>query len=204
MLFPDTRLPLHIFEPRYRQMTEDALQGDRVIGMVLPSTSLAAPEPTPVFEVGCAGRIGNCRRLPDGRFNLVLEGLRRYRIVREEQGDRLYRVVEAELLPDPAFGELDPDARAELEDARDELEDRVIDLARASERGGADELRRRMRRLDPVQLVHALAFGLDCSTMEKQSLLEAPDPVTRCRLLAGLIEFRRAENAVPDAPRSVN
>ena len=81
LLFPRAYLPLHIFEPRYRAMVKDALARDRRIGMVQPRGG-GGPKPA-LFEVGCLGRIADVEALDDGRFNLVLEGLTRFRIVRE-------------------------------------------------------------------------------------------------------------------------
>src|SRR5687767_5695438 len=90
VLFPNVFLPLHIFEPRYRQMVGDALAGERMIGMVLlqPGAEEAFAEgldgSPPVYEIGCAGLITHVERLNDGRFNIVLRGLERFRIVGEE------------------------------------------------------------------------------------------------------------------------
>ena len=80
VLFPGTYLPLHIFEPRYRAMTEAALAGDQVIGMILiRGDEDAMQRRAPIFNIGCAGRIVESERLPDGRFNLLLHGARRFR-----------------------------------------------------------------------------------------------------------------------------
>lgn len=205
VLFPDARLPLHIFEPRYRQMTEDALRGERVIGMVLLA-SADSPEGglPPVFEVGCAGRILESQPLPDGRSNILLEGVRRFRIEREEPTDKLYRVARVALLDDPGFEGLDTCTRSELEAARAQIEAHLLQLAQRTAPAAVEPLRERMQRLDPVQLVHALAFGLDGPYVEKQSLLEAPDPLARCQLLIRLLEFRRLESRLPRSPRVVN
>src|SRR4051794_27194419 len=117
VMFPHVVLPLHIFEPRYRQMTEDALAGDRLITMIqispLPSGK-SWIEPVKIEEVGCLGRIIQHERLPDGRFNILLLGRKRVRISRELTSDKLYRTAEVELLEDSV--PLTPE-----EPARDEL-----------------------------------------------------------------------------------
>ena len=105
VLFPGVQTPLHIFEPRYRQMTEHALAGSRRIGMVAvrPEAVEAMAGNPPVFGVGCEGRITDAKRLPDGRFNILLLGTQRFRILRESPpvAERLYRVAEIERLEDP-------------------------------------------------------------------------------------------------------
>ena len=205
VLFPGTYLPLHIFEPRYRQMTEAALDGDQVIGMVLirPDEDPMQPR-APVFGVGCAGRIVESERLPDGRFNLLLHGARRFRIAREAESKALFRRVEAELLPDPSFPELAPEVQRLLTRTRGQLEARMLELVALTAPESAAQLGERMRALDPLLLQNALGFGLDCPTLEKQSLLETEDPVAQSELLLRLLSFRIAEARLPEGPKSVN
>jgi Lon protease-like protein len=103
VLFPHALLPLHIFEPRYRQMTEDALAGDRLVTMVQIRPSVKGSrwvEPVPIMEVGCLGKIVQHERLADGRFNFLLLGCKRVRLKREIPGTTLYRIAEAEIMED--------------------------------------------------------------------------------------------------------
>ena len=207
VLFPDARQLLHIFEPRYREMTEDALAGDQQIGMVLlrETDGDDDPDPPPVYGVGCLGRIVSSRRIPDGRFLILLEGVSRFRIVQEEPSQKPYRIVTAELLPEPAFDALPLEEQRELQVARQELESKLMDLTRAIHPESVQALLERTQQLDPVQLAHAVAFGLDCSPIEKQGLLEAPGPLERCRQVVSSLEFRQAEALLPDAaPRTIN
>lgn len=109
VLFPHVVLPLHIFEPRYRQLTEDALAGDRFITLVqIPpgcgETGGVEPE---IEAIGCLGRILECERLPDGRFNYLLLGRKRVRILGELKSSTLYQQARVELLED-----IDPGPRA--------------------------------------------------------------------------------------------
>lgn len=205
VLFPDVRLPLHIFEPRYREMTRDALAAERVIGMVLiePGGD-PAEQRAPVFGTGCLGRIVEHQELDDGRFLIVLQGERRFRIESEEDGDRAYRVASARLLDDPAYDALDDAVRLALAQERTQLEQRMLELVNEREPDAARVLSERMRALDPIELLHALAFGIDRPPLEKQSLLEAPDPLTRAHLLGRLFEFREAESQLSFAPKNVN
>src|SRR5687768_9991177 len=93
LLFPRTQLPLHIFEPRYRAMVRDALASDRLIAMVQPKDE---KEPPNVYEVGCIGEIVGSEELDDGRFNIVLEGISRFRILGEADVMTPYRQVDAD------------------------------------------------------------------------------------------------------------
>ncbi len=108
VLLPHALLPLHIFEPRYRQMTRDALEGDQLIAMVqIRPAPPHSPwtEPVPIMDVACLGKIVQHERLPDGRFNMLLLGCKRVGLVREIPTDKLYRLAEARILDD----EDDPD-----------------------------------------------------------------------------------------------
>ena len=101
VLFPNVFLPLHIFEPRYRELTADAIAGDRMIGMVLlcPGWEHDYEGRPPVYPIGCSGVITHVDRLEDGRYNIVLRGVERFRIIEED--DRLsYRRAHVEQLPD--------------------------------------------------------------------------------------------------------
>jgi Lon protease-like protein len=103
VLFPHAVLPLHIFEPRYRQMTADALGTDRLIAIVQIRSvgqGSSLPEPVPIVDVGCLGEIVRHERLKSGRYNLVVLGLKRVRFIREKPGDKLYRIAEAKILED--------------------------------------------------------------------------------------------------------
>src|SRR4051812_1397494 len=104
VLFPHAVLPLHIFEPRYRQMTEDALADDRLVTIVQLRGTSPSDAPTlgtpPIETVACLGRILQHERLPDGRFNFLLLGRRRVRLTREIPTGKLYRTAEAEIMED--------------------------------------------------------------------------------------------------------
>jgi Lon protease-like protein len=104
VLFPHAIVPLHIFELRYRQMTEDALADDKLMTIVQLRSSLSTTAGTlgspPVETVGCLGRIIQHERLPDGRFHLSLAGLARVRLTREIPSGKLYRIAACEILED--------------------------------------------------------------------------------------------------------
>jgi Lon protease-like protein len=203
VLFPGIRLPLHIFEPRYRAMTRDALAGDRVIGMLLVRPGADAMQPrAPVFDVGVAGRITDCTRMPDGRYDLLLLGERRFRLLGDEVTPDGYRVADIELL-DGSEPETAEQEHALRED-RALLERLALEHAEAADPRSVELLRGRLRALTAVQLVHALAFAIDADPLEKQGVLEGRDSRERCRRLLSLLEFRKRAHGLPDPPSSVN
>lgn len=198
VLFPGCHAPLHVFEPRYRQMTADALQGSRSIGMVAvrPEHADDLSGAPPLFEVGCAGFVSEHRQLADGRYHLVLRGTRRFRILREipPRGGRLYRVAEVEALEEPAVS--DP---ALLADLRSAVVSRLDDIARRS--GGSDPLPLdQLAALDHAAFAHTLCQALGLPTAEKQGLLEAPDVGERLKNLEGLLAFHLAALSGPSSP----
>src|SRR6185503_14669326 len=101
VLFPSVCLPLHIFEPRYREMVSDALDGDRMIGMVLlrPGWEGEYEGQPPIYDVGCSGLITHAERTDDGRYNLVLRGVEKFRVQQEDHARR-YRVGTIEPIPE--------------------------------------------------------------------------------------------------------
>ena len=104
LLFPGLQLPLHIFEPRYRAMVQDALIRDRRIGMIqpLPNQPRNNPDKPELYQIGCLGRIADVEALEDGRYNIILEGVARFRMVRELDVPTPFRQIEAQLeqIPD--------------------------------------------------------------------------------------------------------
>src|SRR4051812_25773792 len=102
VLFPQVIQPLHIFEPRYRQLMADALAEDRLITMALlqPGWEEDYHLKPPIYPIVCIGQIHQEERLPDGRYNLLLRGLHRARVLEEPKTDRLYRLARVELLDD--------------------------------------------------------------------------------------------------------
>src|SRR3954469_5932779 len=113
VLFPNVFLPLHIFEPRYREMVAHALEEDRIIGMVLlrPGWEGDYEGRPAIYPIGCAGVITHAERLADGPFNIVLRGMEKFRVRSEETG-RLYRIAHVEPVPEPAPASLRDEMRA--------------------------------------------------------------------------------------------
>jgi uncharacterized protein len=182
VLFPNVFLPLHIFEPRYRRMVADALDGDRIIGMVLLRPGWEADyEGRPsVYPIGCAGLITHAESLSDGRYNIVLRGLEKFRVVQEET-DGLYRVARVDsLMEETSDGD-----RAAVREARRRLE--ALLVPQPEGRGAEPKVPPSMADED---LVNALAQYLELEPVEKQALLERNGLLARCRSLIELLEMK--------------
>jgi uncharacterized protein len=176
MLYPGLQLPLHIFEPRYRAMVSDALVRDRRIGMIQPQR---AEEGAPLFAVGCLGRIADVEALEDGRFNIVLEGEARFRILRELDVTTLFRQVEAEVLPEPEGESLAPVERASFE----------REARRFADAQGYAVDWQSVTRLDDATLINGVSQIAPFDPASKQALLEAGSLAERCELLVQLMQF---------------
>jgi hypothetical protein len=181
VLFPTVFLPLHVFEPRYREMVADALEGDRIIGMTLlkPGWEEDYTGRPAIYRVGCAGLISHVDELADGRYNIVLRGFGRFRVDDEEPG-RAYRVARVTWLADP-----DAEAeRDELQQERHRLESLLVPLVE----GSRPQL---PTTLPDDHLVNALAQYLDLEPVERQALLEIDGVLARCRALVDLVEMQQ-------------
>ena len=176
ILFPGLQLPLHIFEPRYRELVGSALARDRRIAMIQPQT---ANEGAPLFAVGCVGRIDDVEALEDGRYNIVLEGESRFRLLREIEVNTPFRQVEGELIVDREYETLSAVERASFErEARD-----------FADRQGYSVDWESVAQLDDASLINGVSQIAPFDAAAKQALLEAPDLAQRCELLVQLMQF---------------
>ena len=182
VLFPNVFLPLHIFEPRYRKMVADALAGDRIIGMVLlrPGYEASYEGRPAIYEIGCAGVITHSQPLADGRYDIVLRGMEKFRVVSENESEP-YRIGLVESMPEgvPA------DEAQPLRQQRQRLE---AVLAAAIERVRSEP--KFPPSVPDEDLVNALAQYLDLETLEHQALLECNGVLARCRALIDLLEMK--------------
>ena len=184
VLFPYMSLPLHVFEPRYRRMAQDALASHRMIGMVLlrPGWESDYEGRPAVFERGCAGRIVASETLADGRLNIVLKGEARFRIAREHGGEP-YRLASVEALPE-ATGEA-----AVLVDVRRRV---LAAIGRAAD--GPTTLV--VSDLPDEVFVNGICQSLTLDPLERQSLLDCDTIAERYLRLAAIVEFRTLEQAL--------
>ncbi len=176
ILFPQLQLPLHIFEPRYRAMVGDSLARDRLIGMIQPQDSM---ESAPLYDVGCVGKIEDVETSEDGRYNIVLTGISRFRVLRELEVATPFRQVEAELIEEPKEEYLTLGERASFEHEARKFADSqgyAIDWDSVA-------------RLDDVALINGVSQIAPFDAAAKQALLEAANLRERCDLLVQLMEF---------------
>ncbi|GAA4031062.1 LON peptidase substrate-binding domain-containing protein [Sphingomonas rosea] len=184
VLFPRSHLPLHIFEPRYRQMIEDAVAGGGLIGMIQPKAApddgLGQPE---LYRVGCIGEIVGLEELGDGRFNIVLQGTTRFTLIAEADTGTPYR--QADVVPG-GDAEDEPEALASVLRAAVEQEARLLGDAMGLTVDWAA-----VERLDDEMLVNAIAQVAPFDTGAKQALLEEDRLDRRAELLIQLMQFLR-------------
>jgi Lon protease-like protein len=183
VLFPAALLPLHIFEPRYCAMVADALEEERLIGMVMlrPGWEADYEQAPAVYPIGCAGFITHADRLPDGRYNIILRGLEKFRILDERparDGTRRYRVARIDSIEEASR----VSAGAAIHEARRRLE-RLI--ARKLHRTTDESI---PKDVPDEDLVHAIAQHLE--PLEKQALLECDGLLHRCQALVELLEMQ--------------
>lgn len=179
LLFPNMHLPLHIFEPRYRSMVSDALARDRRIGMIQPRPAGGESDRPALFDIGCIGRIVDVEAHADGRYDIVLRGLSRFRVVRELEVTTAFRQVEAEILPVIGDTTLGLAERASLE----------IESRRFAERLGYAVDWESVGRLDDESLVNGIAQIAPFDVAAKQALLEVDGLSDRAELIVQLMQF---------------
>ena len=185
VLFPGVKVPLHIFEPRYREMVSEVAMDHGIIGMMMLKGSwerdyYAYPD---VYEIGCAGKISALVQLPDGKYNLMLDGMSEFRVLREIR-DRSFRQAQVQwCAPDPR--KLDLDAAA-----MQNLHERLVSFLGSAAQDVWTSLVEQ-RGLRGADLINFICFHLDVSPIEKQTLLEAGEARTEC--LLDVVTFRLEE-----------
>jgi Lon protease-like protein len=189
VFFPRMPLPLHIFEPRYRAMVRDAARGARLIGMALlrgdwEQEYHGRPQ---IFATGTVGEMVRVEELPDGRFNIVLRGVREYAIVRE---------LERAEYREATVSWREPSAEPLAAGDRDAITARVRRyLALSGREVGEQDLLR--GGVDDETFLNFFCQHLDVAPLEKQALLEAPSVPARARRLLDVLDFRLEELRLP-------
>lgn len=183
LLLPRSRLPLHIFEPRYLAMIDDTLKtGDRLIGMIQPREAKVEGDPT-LHAIGCAGRLTGFSETEDGRYMITLSGVSRFRVKREVDGFSPYRKC------DVSWAGFERDLGNAEKDAGF---DRARFFPLLKQFFEAEELRTDWDSLEDADdelLINSLSMLCPFEPEDKQALLEAPSLETRRETLVTLIEF---------------
>ena len=181
VLFPGVFLPLHVFESRYREMVKDTLTEDRLIGITLlkPGWDQNADGRPAVYPVGCVGLISHIETLDDGRYNLVLRGVEKFRITREEAMTRAYRRATVDYLAEP----LTAADREVVRRQRHTLERLLSTVSDAPDHPFPSNL-------SDDEVINALAQYLDLEPIERQALLEQDGVAPRCAALIELLEMK--------------
>ena len=179
VLFPDVYLPLHVFEPRYRAMTRDALAGSKLIGMTVLREGWQDDYEgrPPIYATGCAGSIVHHEPLDDGRFHIVLQGISTFTVEEELERDTPYRMAHVRWRTD-VDGDRDP---ALVTAVRRQVEALLLP---AIARG---DVRLPPAMTDPA-LINAVCQAVDVSTVERLALLEKPDVLARGQALLPILE----------------
>jgi Lon protease-like protein len=184
LLLPRARLPLHIFEPRYRQMVEDTLKTPtRLIGMVQPN-EVPGRSGNGLQTIGCAGRITQFSETEDGRYLITLAGMSRFRVLREVEGFTPYRRC------DVTWTGFDRDLGPEEKDTQFARPAFLDLLGRYFDARDLSADWDTLKEADDELLINSLSMMLDFEPEDKQALLEAPSLSTRRETLVTLIEYR--------------
>ncbi|HEY0600880.1 LON peptidase substrate-binding domain-containing protein [Brevundimonas sp.] len=193
ILLPRGQLPLNIFEPRYLNMIDDAMAGDRIIGMIQPQPgSRVTPKLSPV---GCAGRITSFAETSDGRYLITLTGCARFRLASELPTQTPYRQVRADFTP------FESDLAAPPVDDVGLDRDELLDALRAYlETRGLDIDWDTAETAPPEALINSLSMALPFEPPEKQALLEAASLTDRSTVLTALMTIDAAETGDGDTP----
>jgi len=165
IFFPQTTVPLNVFEPRYIQMVDDAMKGDRIIGMVQPKKS---NQTIPIlYNVGCAGKIISFNETEDGRYLIVLDGISRFKILEELNNDKLYRECKVN------FDNFSNDINNQKEEIKfSDLELIFKNLKSLFNKQGYTINWKELEKQSLDQTINALSMASPFSLEEKQVLLE--------------------------------
>ena len=184
ILLPNTILPLHIFEPRYQQMIEFAMEQDQSIGMVQPINQ----EHDQIYEIGCLGKIEQCQQLPNENYLIRLNGVLRFQIEKELEVTTQYRKVASDY---SSFVN-------DLEEGDQDLEDPELlyeKFCNYAEKKNIQIEWDKLRTIPIHYLVNILCMNLDFNSMEKQALLETRNLQHRWDTLITLISMAIADNS---------
>ena len=188
IIFPKTTVPLNIFEPRYIQMIDEAMKGDRIIGIVQPKKTGDLKKPN-LYNVGCAGKITSFNETEDGRYLIILNGICRFKIMSEEENDKLYRICKVN------FNEYLEDLNKKNEDINfNELKFIFSELKNFFKKQGYLVNLEDLKKNNLDQTINALSMASPFSLEEKQILLETKNLKMRKERLEEILKIYTQDN----------
>ena len=187
IIFPETMVPLNIFEPRYIQMIDDCMKSDRIIGMIQPkNNSGKVPE---LYNIGCAGKITSFNETNDGRYLIVINGISRFKIVKEINSEKLYRKF------DVSFTEYNKDTNTNPTEIKfSDLELIFKNLKSLFKTRGYSVNWKELEQQSLDQTINTLSMASPFSLEEKQVLLESVDLKTRKQKLEEILNTYLVDN----------
>ncbi len=187
IIFPDTMVPLNIFEPRYIQMVDDCMKSDRIIGMIQPK-NLNEKNPE-LYNIGCAGKITSFNETSDGRYLIVLNGISRFKILREIKSEKLYRRC------DVSFSEYNKDTNKDPREIKfSDLELIFKNLKSLFKTKGYVINWKELEKQTLDQTINTLSMASPFSLEEKQILLESKDLKSRKEKLEEILNTYLVDN----------
>ena len=188
IIFPQTTVPLNIFEPRYIQMIDDSMKGNRMIGIIQPKKSGDLKKPN-LYDVGCAGKITSFNKTEDGRYLIVLNGICRFRIIFEEKNEKLFRVCKI------SFAEYLEDLNKKNEDIKfTDLKFIFDELKSFFKKQGYIINLEEMKKNNLDQTINTLSMASPFSLEEKQILLETKNLKIRKEKLEEILKIYTLDN----------
>ncbi len=193
LLLPRRPMQLTVFEPRYLAMLDDALSGERLIGIVQPSRAEEAVRSPELYSLGCPGRIVQYAEIGDGRCFLTLMGVARFRLLSEPKTLTPYRIAAAD------YGPFAEDFEEGAGEAAVDREGLLATLRRFAEVNEIKIVWSDIKKASNEALVNGLSMLSPCGPREKQALLEAPDLKARAEMLVAIttIGLARGNDASP-------
>ena len=187
IIFPETTVPLNIFEPRYLQMINDAMKGSKIIGIIQPKKqNQAIPS---LYNIGCAGKITNYNKTDDGRYLIVLSGISRFKIIQEINTEKLYRECKVNF----------NDFKIDLDEHKEEIKFSDLELIFKNLKSLFDKQGylinwKELEKQSLDQTINTLAMASPFSLEEKQVLLEAANIYDRKEKLSQILSTYSFDN----------
>ena len=182
IIFPETTVPLNIFEPRYLQMVDDSMKTHRMIGMIQPKKISDKGKPL-LYQIGCAGKITSFNETDDGRYLIILSGVSRFNIMEEIEGDKMYRVCKVD------YQNFTQDLTAQKQDIKfSDLELIFKNLKSLFKKQGYVINWKDIEKQSLDQTINTLSMASPFSLEEKQILLETPNINNRKQKLEEILQ----------------